>query len=135
MLRFDAAGTYDATLVEPRPEPVDLAVDGSGRLYVLQEESNTVVRFDRDGTREGAVVTGEWRRPYAIDVDALGNLYVLNRDENTVHVYDPMGRPMLALGPSLPGGITLDDPRDVAVDDAGRVFIADRGAHGIVVLE
>ena len=135
VLRFDAAGAYDTTLVEPRPEPVDLAVDGSGRLYVLQEESNTVVRFDSDGTREGAVVTGEWRRPYAIDVDALGNLYVLDRDENTVQVYDPMGRPMLALGPSLPGGIALDDPRDVAVDDAGRVFIADRGAHSIVVLE
>jgi tetratricopeptide (TPR) repeat protein len=135
VLQFDAARTYQATLVEERQEPVDLAVDAWGRLHVLQEETNTIVRFDSEGTRQGAIVTGAWRRPYAVDVDELGHLYVLDRDENKVQVYGRQGQLMFDLGPSLPGGIQLRDPRDVAVDGAGRVFIADRGSDGIVVLE
>ena len=43
--------------------------------------------------------------------------------------------PRWTLGPILPGGVELRDPRDIAVDAAGRVLIADRGLSAIIVIE
>jgi len=39
------------------------------------------------------------------------------------------------LGPVLPGGIELGDPRDLTVDSTGRILIADRGLRTVVVVE
>ena len=89
----------------------------------------------------GQILVGRWRRAQALDIDELGNLYILDRDANEIHVYSQTGQPLLVsgqplvLGPQLPGGVVLRDPRDLAVDGTGRLYIADRGADTIVVLE
>jgi DNA-binding beta-propeller fold protein YncE len=120
-------------LVGTDPEPVDLASDSYGWLYVIDRDSRGVHRFRPDGTYEGGLASVEWEEPYALDVDALGNLYVLDRRTKKIDVFDAEGVSRWSLGPFLPGGVELRDPRDVAVDGQGRVYVADRG-HSVVVM-
>ena len=126
---------YLTTLAGNLGEPVDLATDSRGRVHVLDQETNSVIRFDADGSPVGRVLVGTWRRAQALDIDELGHLYILDRDENEIHVFSQTGQPLEVLGPQLPGGVELRDPRDLAVDGTGRLYIADRAAATIVILE
>ena len=113
-------------------DPLDVARDPGGGWLALTA-AGVERRADDGGERQ--VVELEGRRPaIAIDSDPLGNLYLLEEEARRVVVYDRDGGRLEALGPALPGGLELRRPHDVAVDDSGRIYIADRRL-GIVVLE
>lgn len=133
VLVFVPTGRYLATLAEG--EPVDLAQDARGRIYVLDRKRGEVTRFSADGTSEGVVVRSDGRRPEAVEVDELGDVYVLDRDAGRISVYDAGGQLLATLGPQLPGGLELKNPVDLAVDGAGRVVVADGKQSALVVVE
>ena len=135
VLKFNPDGTYRGLATTSREEPVDLAADGVGRLYVLDRAASRVIRFASDGEREGTVVAATWRRPEALAVDRLGNSYILDRDARTIDIFSPAGQRLSRLGPTLPGNVELRAPRDLAVDDSGRIYIADRNARAVVIVE
>lgn len=116
-------------------EPVDVAVDYLGRLYVLDRKAKEVVRFNAAGGERTRIIQRDWRRPEAIAVDGLGNIYVLDRDAKLIEVFDPSGQLRWQLGPRLPGGIELRSPRDLAVDGSGRVYVADKDLKAFLVVE
>jgi DNA-binding beta-propeller fold protein YncE len=122
-------------LVGTDPEPVDLASDPYGWLYIIDKDSRGVHRFGPDGAYEGGLASVDWEEPFALDVDALGNLYVLDRKTKKIDVFDAEGVNRWSLGPTLPGGVELRDPRDVAVDGQGRVYVADRGRSVVVMIQ
>lgn len=122
-------------LTKDRPAFVDMARDLQGRIYLLDGKSKQVQRLSRDGSWDGLVLQGAWRRPQALALDHLGRLYVLDRGDNKVHVYSPQGQRITGLGPTFAGGIELRAPVDVAVDGGGRVFIADNKLPFVIVLE
>lgn len=133
---FEADGTYARSINPPgRSQIVDLTTDGLGRIYVLDRRGGRLLRYTADGEPDGTIVTGQWREARAVALDRLGDVFVLDRGERTIHVYAPDGTPLARLGPALPGGISLDDPRDLAVDPAGRIFVADRGLGALLVIE
>ncbi len=133
---FSPAGDYITTLdLGPRGEPVDIAADQRGQVYVIEKGTRTVLVFAPDGTRQNGFGLDTWREPYAVAVDAAGNVYVLDRGAKRITVFDAAGGIRWSLGPVLPGGVELRDPRDLAVDGAGRILIADRGLSSIVIVE
>lgn len=134
VIAFDAAGTYIGLATAARDEPQDVAVDPQGLLHVLDRRLAAVVRLEADNSRT-TVVSSRWRRPEALEVDALGNVYVLDRDARTVSVYDRAGQLLQVLGPVLPGGLTLDGPRDLSVDGEGRIYVADRDLPAVVLIQ
>lgn len=134
VLRFGSEGDFQGVVTGERQEPVDVAVDRLGRLYVLDRETRSVVRFDEEGRREGPVVSASWEQPQAIELDALGNLYVLDRGRKTIDVHDSDGGRLHRLGPVLPGGVEMRDPRDLAVDGSGQVYVADRRQSVVLVI-
>lgn len=133
VLAFVPAGRYLGTLAEG--DPVDVAQDSQGRVYVLDRKAARVERFAVDGSSQGVMVNTAARRPEALEVDALGNLYVLDKDAGRIAVYQPDGQLLATLGPQLPGGVELRSPVDLAVDGAGRVIVADARAEALVVIE
>jgi hypothetical protein len=136
VMKFDAAGDFERTLdVGPDGRPVDVAVGPRGRIFVVEERGREVLVLDAAGNLSGGFAVDGWRRPSAVATDSLGHVYVLDRDLKRVDVFDPDGGIRWSLGPVLPGGVELDDPRDVAVDPSGRILIADRGLSAVVVIE
>lgn len=115
-------------------EPVDLATDSQGRLYVLEEAGGSVVRYSSSLDTSTRLVTGGLTDPLSVDVDAMGNVYVLE-ESGRMQVFDTRGRQLDSLGPSYPGGVTLSDPVDLAVDDTGRVYLLDGKPTALYVLE
>ncbi len=134
VLRFAPEGGFDRQITGSGVEPVDLVVDGRGRLLVLERRFGRVIRFDIEGREDVVVVTGNWRRPEAIEVDGLDNIYVLDRDAKVIDVFDADGNPLDRLGPDFPSGVELRSPRDLAVDGTGRVYVADRGAATVYMI-
>ena len=136
VVMFEPNGTYHSTLMERTERPRDLVADSQGRIFVLHEFDAGVVRFNAEGVREARVVTGgDWERPIAVAVDRLGHIYVLDRSEKIIDVFKSTGESLVTIGPVLSNGVELDDPRDIAVDDSGRLYIADRGLDTILILE
>jgi len=136
VLMYDANAEYVSTLMgDDDGEPVDLAVDHLGRLYVLDRRAEAVFRFSPEGGDRARVLQRDWRRPEALAIDMLDNLYVLDRDAKTVEVFDRAGELIWQAGPQLPGGIELRSPRDISVADDGRIYIADRDAKIFLVIE
>ena len=58
-------------------DPVALAFDSSGNLYVANQDGNTVSKFAPGSTTASATLTG-LNRPDALAFDSSGNLYVAN---------------------------------------------------------
>ncbi|NKB86621.1 MAG: outer membrane protein assembly factor BamD [Acidobacteria bacterium] len=134
--RFDPDGNHlAAPLGAQRVRIVDIVVDANGRFLALDQREKRVFSISSEGTVEVAISSAAWRRPEALAIDALDNLYVLDRDAKQIEIYGRDRTLRHTLGPSLPGGQTLDDPRDIAVDARGRLLVADRGARGLVVIE
>ncbi|MEO1366183.1 MAG: tetratricopeptide repeat protein [Acidobacteriota bacterium] len=118
-----------------RPDLTDVEVDALGRVYVLDRKDSRILRLAVDRRSHQTVVTGDWRRPEALALDALGHLYVLDTGAKQIHVYHPDGRRKSVLGPTLPMGLELKKPRDLAVDGSGRIFVADADQPFLVSLQ
>jgi streptogramin lyase len=131
----DGSSLATLPLVGADPEPVDLVTDAFGWLYIIDKDSRGVHRFNADGVYEGGLSSVTWDEPYALDVDDLGYLYVLDRGAKKIDVFDPEGVSRWSLGPVLPGGVELRDPRDIAVDGQGRLYIADRSLSVVVMVQ
>jgi len=135
ILEFSPTGAFVRALDTRGGEPVDLARGPRGRLFVIEKSRREVMVFDPDGALRGGFSIETWREPYALAVDAIGHVYVLDRRSKRIDVFDPDGGILWSLGPVLPGGVEFDDPRDIAVDGGGRIFVADRGLSSLVVIE
>ena len=120
-----------------QPQPIwDAIIEKEPDLFLFLGDN---IYADTDGVTAWQVskgqLTGEWNRPGAIAVDALGNVYLLDQKSRSIEVLGPHGTKLDRLGPTLPGGVELKAPRDIAIDGEGRLYIADVKLAQIVVLE
>jgi outer membrane protein assembly factor BamD (BamD/ComL family) len=112
--------------------PIDIATDGQGRLHVLGPSG--VARFNPAGEASTKLISGGFSKPIALDVDPMGNVYVLDLG-GQVDMFDARGQKLDTVGPAFPGGITLGQPVDLAVDGTGRIFLLDARPGALYVLE
>ncbi len=135
LLSFISPRQGQALLGNTRPEPVDLAQDHLGRIYVLDGNSRSVLRLGIDRRQVDTVLKGAWKRPVALALDPLGNAYVLDRGHRTLEMWNAAGKRQARVGPQLGGGIELRQPVDLSVDGSGRLFIADRKLPFVVMMD
>ena len=115
--------------------PTGIAVARSGLIYIADTGNARVQVFSPAGEFLGlvGVLPGARRltSPQSIALDEMDHLYIADTFTNRVLHFDPMGRFVGELGGALhmPSGIMprLVEPRAVAVDACGMIYIADRG--------
>ncbi len=124
-------------------EPVGLALHSDGRLFVADTWNRRIQVFDRAGQYLTSWMVNAWygdqgNRPYLALDEARGQLYVVDPDASRVLVYDFFGTLLGSFG--QPGEEQLNATQiniaaGVAIDAAGRVFVADAGASRILRFE
>jgi sugar lactone lactonase YvrE len=128
--------------------PRALALDGAGNLYVADDNNDRVRRIDPAGVITtvagsgaegfagdgGPAVAAQLNHPRGLAVDGRGVLFIADSMNHRVRMVDPSGMMGTVAGCgrqgfSGDGGSAtvarLFEPRGVAVDSAGRVYVAD----------
>jgi streptogramin lyase len=131
-----------------------VATDNSGNIYVSDAAEHVVLKIDEagnittiagqagtagDNSSEMNVVAEDSRldTPRGLAVDNSGTLYIADSGNNQVrsvkggYVSVLTGNGSAGLVDGTYNDVELDDPRDVAVDNSGTVYIADTGNNAV----
>jgi sugar lactone lactonase YvrE len=151
--RGDGGPAARAALNQPRA----LAADASGALYIAEWKGHRVRRIAPDGTITTVAGTGEpgyggdggpaaraeLNEPGGLVCDAAGHLYVADYWNHRVRRIAPDGTITTVAGTGEPGHggdggpaarALFNEPRGLATDVAGRLYIADCWSHRVRVV-
>ena len=115
-------------------EPMGIAADAAGNLYVSERLNHRVQKFASDGTylsqwgRLGSK-PGEFREPLDVAVEG-DRLYVLDTWNTRIQVFDLDGNYLSQIGPDP----VLGKPRGLFVRD-GKVYVANSGRGNVLVFD
>jgi len=123
-------------------EPGGLVTDSEGNLYATDIMNHRVQKFDANGDFVAQVGgngpgQGQFHEPWGIAIDSEGNVYVADTFNHRIQKFDADLNFVLAFGTpasnlQTPEPQSFWGPRDVAVDPAGNVWIADSGTGRVV---
>jgi DNA-binding beta-propeller fold protein YncE len=108
--------------------PRGLSLDGSGRLFVVDQATNKVLVFDPDAVGDAAPVTmlTGLNSPSRLFVDQLLNIYVTNKGDNSIKVFITTGPQTWRLSATI-SSPEMRQPIGVAADETGRIAAATTG--------
>jgi sugar lactone lactonase YvrE len=128
--------------------PSDVAVDGSGNVYIVDSQNSAVRKVAPTKVittvagrgiagylgDNGSATLAELNFPSSIAVDSTGNLYIADPDNSRLREVSTTGTITTIAGNgaySGTGSAALGNPAGVAVDAAGNLSVADEGTNTI----
>jgi streptogramin lyase len=153
-LKTVGAGSVDGTGTNAQfNEPIGVAVDGAGNVYVGDYGNDTIRRVtpagvvttlagqaDSPGSQDGTGTNAQFNEPDGVAVDSATNVYVGDYGNHTIRMITPSGTNWNvttlageAGNPGFEDGMPgqFDYPNGVAVDTNGNVYVADTGNRAI----
>jgi trimeric autotransporter adhesin len=152
----DFVGDGGPALAAVLSQAEGIAVDSVGAIYVADADDNRVRRIGLDGTIQTVAGTGVagfagdggpanaalLSHPYGLAIDAIGNLYIADLGNARIRMVTIDGViQTIAGGGTLPprtdgyGGPAMNaqllEPRNVALDSNGSLYISDFGVHRV----
>jgi hypothetical protein len=106
-----------ATLSSGISNPVSVATDAAGDVFVANQGADTVEEFSSAGVLVQTLSSGI-SEPSSVATDPSGDDFVANLGNNTVEEFSPAGGILRTLSSGI------DGPISVATDGAGDVFVA-----------
>ncbi len=135
-------------------DPYALAIDAQGVAYIADAGDNNRIRRlypdgrvdtlagNGEGWRDGPALQAQFHTPSGIALDAAGNVYVADTGNHRIRRIGTDGAVTTLAGDGQAGfadgpaaQARFDAPMGVAVDAAGRVFVADTYNDRIRVIE
>jgi sugar lactone lactonase YvrE len=146
-----------AAPVEPAGlfQPAGVAVSRAGTIYVADTGHHAICQVTPAGgltilaglpgsfgSADGIGSAARFNSPQSMAADAAGNLYVADTYNNTIRRVTPAGAVTTLAGlagspgsqDGTGGAARFSNPRGVALDAAGNVYVADRRNHTIRVV-
>jgi DNA-binding beta-propeller fold protein YncE len=125
-------GTGDGQLIEP----TGVALDASGNLYAADPTNGTFIKFSPEGEYQWHIVIPK-------GVTVVGP-HAATAPDGWIYLTDPSRRQVLRIHPdtrAVERVVVLEDGREaplgepvgIAVDGAGRVYVADSGLNQVLV--
>jgi streptogramin lyase len=126
--------------------PIGLALDGAGNLFVADSDNSTIRKITPGkvvttvaglagvtGSADGVGASARFNGPRGVAVDNSGNIFVADTFNDTIRKITPAGSVStfagLAEAPGSSNGTggaaRFNEPRGIAVDTAGKVYVAD----------
>lgn len=139
-LELKGPGALSALVGEEDPvgikNPMALAADGKGKVYVTDQQGKNVMVFDLVAKNVhilgGGAANVEFVFPSGIDLDEAGNIYVGDITKKEILVFDPSEKPIRTIG-------LADKVKSVgffAIDRAAkRIVIPDIRGHKLVITD
>src|SRR5208337_2814934 len=117
-------------------QPVGVAVDSAGNLYVADQGNQRIRKVDTSGN----ISTVASISNAGVAVDSAGNLYIADQNNQRIRKLDANGNISTVAGSGTAGfagdgaaasAAELNQPAGVAVDSAGNLYVADQGNQRI----
>lgn len=113
-------------------EVLDVAVDHEGVIFALVPESGTIEKFSRDGRKIGLVSCKTAKedliqKSTRLKIDPWGHLYLIQPGEERIVKIDTSGNLLLTFGSEGNAKGQFTGISGLALDDKGRVMVADSG--------
>jgi tripartite motif-containing protein 71 len=110
-------------------DPSAIALDGAGNIYVADSGNRRIVRFTGAGNYLGAITSlGSSVRGVAVTPDGSR---IYTTVGNFVRVWSPSGDEIDSFGGTGKGLGKLNTPAQVTLDQAGNLWVADRGNNRV----
>ena len=147
-------GSADGTGTSARFNvPYAVAVDTTGTVFVVDHGNHTIRKITADGvvttlagtagsqgSTDGSGAAARFRYPSGVAVDRNGNVFVADTDNHVIRQITPSAEVTTVGGGGSPGSTDgagtatrFFNPKGIAADGAGRIYVADRGNHTVRV--
>jgi len=137
VLRITQAGKFVSNFATINTDR--LARNEFDDVAMIDRDSKSIVIVDRDGKNTTRIVAKGTNYvledPADVAFDALGHLYVLDAKRAAIHVFGPKNRLIATIASTGKEAGSLQKPKAMALDGAGRLFVFDEGSQRIQVYQ
>ncbi|HEX6890805.1 MAG TPA: SMP-30/gluconolactonase/LRE family protein [Chryseolinea sp.] len=112
-------------------DPMGVALDANGNVYVCEWANDRIQKFDNNGTfilKWGSIAAGDmdyFYRPAGVTTDGSGNIYVADTENHRIQKFNSAGNFIMRFGEEGSADGQFLSPESVAIAPDGSIYVTD----------